>query len=153
MLSDHVAQFMYPKRKATIRRVRRDGGRIPAHAAAAAVPGALAPTRPSQSSEAARRGRHAGFHRLADLIIDHYHKKKTIKQGLRWHELMVRLTGPIVRELDAVFVNGAKFTAAMRAVEDDYRSKSRQVVLQDWLRRPTRERIFDNLMRLTSSLQ
>jgi hypothetical protein len=26
-------------------------------------------------------------------------------------------------------------------------------VLQDWLRRPTRERIFDNLMRLTSSLQ
>ena len=53
----------------------------------------------------------------------------------------------------SVLVHGAKFTAAMRAVEDDYRSKSRQVVLQDWLRRPTRERIFDNLMRLTSSLQ
>ena len=27
-----------------------------------------------------------------------------MKQGLHWHELMVRLTGPIVRELDAVFV-------------------------------------------------
>ncbi len=53
----------------------------------------------------------------------------------------------------SVRVQGAKFAAAMRAVEDDYRSKSRQVVLQDWLRRPTRERIFDNLMRLTSSLQ
>ena len=39
-----------------------------------------------------------------ELIIDHYHKKKTIRQGLHWHELMVRLTGPIVRELDAVFV-------------------------------------------------
>ena len=53
----------------------------------------------------------------------------------------------------SVLVHGAKFTAAMRAVEDDYRSKSRQVVLQDWLRRPRREQIFDNLMRLTSSLQ
>ena len=53
----------------------------------------------------------------------------------------------------SVLVHGAKFTAAMRAVEDDYRSKSRQVALEEWLRRPTRERIFDNLMRLTSSLQ
>jgi cardiolipin synthase A/B len=48
----------------------------------------------------------------------------------------------------SVLVHGAKFTAAMRAVEDDYRSKSRQVVLQEWLRRPRREQIFDNLMRL-----
>ena len=31
----------------------------------------------------------------------------------------------------SVLVHGAKFTAALRAVEDDYRSKSRQVVLQD----------------------
>jgi cardiolipin synthase A/B len=53
----------------------------------------------------------------------------------------------------SVLVHGATFTAAMRAVEDDYRSNSRQVVLEDWLRRPTRERVFDNLMRLTSSLQ
>jgi hypothetical protein len=29
----------------------------------------------------------------------------------------------------------------------------RQVVLEDWLKRPRRERVFDNLMRLTSSLQ
>jgi cardiolipin synthase len=53
----------------------------------------------------------------------------------------------------SVLVHGAEFTSAMRAVEDDYRAKSRQVVLEDWLRRPTRDRIFDNLMRLTSSLQ
>ena len=53
----------------------------------------------------------------------------------------------------SVLVHGAKFTAAMRAVEDDYRSKSRQVLLEDWLKRPRRERVFDNLMRLTSSLQ
>jgi cardiolipin synthase len=41
----------------------------------------------------------------------------------------------------------------MRAVEDDYRAKSRQVVLSDWLKRSRREKVFDNLMRLTSSLQ
>ena len=53
----------------------------------------------------------------------------------------------------SVLVHGAKFTSAMRAVEDDYRSKSRQVLLEDWLKRPRPERVFDNLMRLTSSLQ
>ena len=292
--------------------VRRDGSRVPAHVAAAAIPGALAPTDLRNHRKLLVVDGVVGFTGSQNLIIDHYHKKKTIKQGLHWHELMVRLTGPIVRELDAVFVtdwysetdellpldtspvrpeddiglvdaqilpsgpsfdndnnlklfaamihnarqrisvtspyyvpdetiqmalvtagsrgldvelfvseigdqfmvfhaqrsyyeqllragvtidlyraptilhakhlsidddvavigssnldirslslhmelsvlvHGAKFTAAMRAVEDDYRSKSRQVVLQDWLRRPTRERIFDNLMRLTSSLQ
>lgn len=53
----------------------------------------------------------------------------------------------------SVLVHGAKFAADMRAVEDGYRSKSRQVVLEDWLRRPRRERVFDNLMQLASELQ
>jgi cardiolipin synthase A/B len=53
----------------------------------------------------------------------------------------------------SVLVHGDDFTAAMRAIEDDYRSNSREVVLEEWLRRPARARIFDNLMRLTSSLQ
>jgi cardiolipin synthase A/B len=41
----------------------------------------------------------------------------------------------------------------MRAVEDDYRSKSRQVLLEDWVGRPRRDQVLDNLMRLTSALQ
>ena len=53
----------------------------------------------------------------------------------------------------SVLVHGAHFTTAMRAVEDDYRSKSRPVLLEEWRKRPRREQIFDNLMRLTSSLQ
>jgi cardiolipin synthase len=53
----------------------------------------------------------------------------------------------------SVLVHGATFTTTMRAIEDDHRSKCRQVALEDWLRRPTPERIFDNLMRLTSSPQ
>jgi cardiolipin synthase len=38
----------------------------------------------------------------------------------------------------SVLVHGADFTAAMRAVADDYRSNSRGVVLEEWLRRPAR---------------
>ena len=37
-------------------------------------------------------------------------------------------------------------------VEDDYRAKSRLLNLDEWLGRPRGEKVFDNLMRLTSSL-
>jgi cardiolipin synthase len=312
VLSDHVAQFMYPYRKATIRILAEMGAEY-----RPMLP--LQPLRGRWRRPDLRNHRKllvvddaVGFTGSQNMIIDHYHKKKGIKKGLHWHELMVRLSGPIVRELNAVFVtdwysetdellpldtspvrpssdsevvdaqilpsgpsfdndnnlklfaamihnarrrisitspyyvpdetiqmalvtagsrgldvelfvseigdqfmvfhaqrsyyeqllragvkiylyraptilhakhlsidddvavigssnldirslslhmelsvlvHGAEFTAAMRAVEDDYRSKSRQVVLEDWLRRPSPERIFDNLMRLTSSLQ
>ncbi|MFL6047966.1 MAG: phospholipase D-like domain-containing protein [Propionibacteriaceae bacterium] len=312
VLSDHVAQFMYPNRKQTIRRFAEMGAEY-----RPMLP--LQPLRGHWRRPDIRNHRKlvvvdgaVGFTGSQNMIIDHYHKKKGIQRGLHWHELMVQLTGPVVRELDAVFVtdwysetdellpldtspvrpdddselvdaqvlpsgpsfdndnnlklfaamiqnarrrisvtspyyvpdetiqmamvtagsrgldvelfvseigdqfmvfhaqrsyyeqllragvkiylyraptilhakhlsidddvavigssnldirslslhmelsvlvHGAEFTAAMRAVEDDYRSKSRQVVLEDWLRRPTRDRIFDNLMRLTSSLQ
>jgi cardiolipin synthase A/B len=312
VLSDHVAQFMYPNRRTTIHRLAEMGaGYRPM------LP--LQPLRGRWRRPDLRNHRKllvvdnaVGFTGSQNMIVDHYHKKKGIRQGLHWHELMVRLTGPVVRELDAVFVtdwysetdellaldtspvrpgddadlvdaqilpsgpsfdndnnlklfaamihnarkrisitspyyvpddtiqmavvtaasrgldvelfvseigdqfmvfhaqrsyyeqllragvkiylyraptilhakhlsidddvavigssnldirslslhmelsvlvHGATFTAAMRAVEDDYRSNSRQVVLEEWLRRPPRERIFDNLMRLTSSLQ
>jgi cardiolipin synthase len=312
VLSDHVTQFMYPSRRATLRRFAEMGAEY-----RPMLP--LQPLRGHWRRPDLRNHRKlvvvdgaVGFTGSQNMIIDHYHKKKGIKRGLHWHELMVRLTGPVVRELDAVFVtdwysetdellpldtspvrlgdedelvdaqilpsgpsfdndnnlklfaamiqnarkrisvtspyyvpdetiqmamitagargldvelfvseigdqfmvfhaqrsyyeqllragvkiylyraptilhakhlsidddvavigssnldirslslhmelsvlvHGATFTAAMRAVEDDYRSNSRQVVLEDWLRRPTRERVFDNLMRLTSSLQ
>ena len=41
----------------------------------------------------------------------------------------------------------------IRKVEDDYRAKSKEILLEDWLKRPRAEKLFDNLMRLTSSLQ
>jgi cardiolipin synthase len=312
VLSDHVAQFMYPDRKETLKRFKAMGAHyLPM------LP--LQPLRGHWHRPDLRNHRKlvivdgvVGFTGSQNMIADHYHKKKGIKRGLHWHELMVRLTGPTVRELDAVFVtdwysetdellpldtspvrpgadaelvdaqilpsgpsfdndnnlklfaamiqnarrrisvtspyyvpdetiqmamvtagsrgldvelfvseigdqfmvfhaqrsyyeqllragvkiylyraptilhakhlsidddvavigssnldirslslhmelsvlvHGAEFTAAMRAVEDDYRAKSRQVMLSDWLQRPRREKVFDNLMRLTSSLQ
>jgi cardiolipin synthase len=52
-----------------------------------------------------------------------------------------------------MLVHGREFCDRMRAVEDSYRAASKQIHLDAWLRRPTREKVFDNLMRLTSSLQ
>lgn len=52
-----------------------------------------------------------------------------------------------------MLVHGKDFCDEMRAVEDSYRAASRQIHLEEWLKRPTREKVFDNLMRLTSSLQ
>jgi len=50
-------------------------------------------------------------------------------------------------------VHGKEFCDRMRAVEDSYRANSKQIHLDEWLKRPTSEKVFDNLMRLTSSLQ
>ena len=52
-----------------------------------------------------------------------------------------------------MMVHDRGFCDRMRVVEDSYREASSQIHLADWLQRPTREKVFDNLMRLTSSLQ
>jgi cardiolipin synthase len=52
-----------------------------------------------------------------------------------------------------MLVHDHEFCDRMRAVEDSYRAASHQIRLDEWLERPTREKVFDNLMRLTSALQ
>ena len=44
-----------------------------------------------------------GFTGSQNLIEHHYHKKNNIKKGLYYIELVARLTGPIVAQLDAAF--------------------------------------------------
>jgi cardiolipin synthase len=53
----------------------------------------------------------------------------------------------------SVLVHSREFVDRMRLVEDDYRSESELLRLEDWLRRPLAQKIGDNLARLTSSLQ
>ncbi len=45
-----------------------------------------------------------GFTGSHNLIEDTYHKRKNIKKGIHYIELVVRVTGPVVRELNAAFI-------------------------------------------------
>lgn len=53
----------------------------------------------------------------------------------------------------SVMIQGRDFVRSVRRVEDGYRARSRELVLDDWTGRPVSEKIRDNLARLTSSLQ
>jgi cardiolipin synthase A/B len=45
-----------------------------------------------------------GFTGSHNLVEDTYHKRGNIRKGIHYIELVVRITGPVVRELNAVFV-------------------------------------------------
>ncbi|MEV4687027.1 cardiolipin synthase [Microbacterium sp. LWH3-1.2] len=53
----------------------------------------------------------------------------------------------------SVLVRGEEFVRQMRAVEDMYRSLSRELTLEEWEKQPLRSTVLDNLARLTSALQ
>jgi cardiolipin synthase len=53
----------------------------------------------------------------------------------------------------SVVVHGRDFVDRMRAVEDDYRSNSDLLGLDEWMTRSVASKINDSLARLTSSLQ
>jgi cardiolipin synthase len=45
-----------------------------------------------------------GFTGSQNLIEDTYHKHENTRKGIRYMELVVRVTGPVVRELNAAFI-------------------------------------------------
>jgi cardiolipin synthase len=103
VLIDHLSLLMYPYRKKTEQVLREMGAEFRP----------MLPIRPIRDPH--RRidlrnhrklvvidGR-TGHTGSMNLIASHYHKKKALRRGLHWHELMVRMEGPVVRELDAVF--------------------------------------------------
>ncbi|MEO5534147.1 MAG: cardiolipin synthase [Pseudolysinimonas sp.] len=53
----------------------------------------------------------------------------------------------------SIMVRGEKFLAELRAIEDANRARSRELTLEEWLRRPIRHRTLDNLARLTAAVQ
>jgi cardiolipin synthase len=48
---------------------------------------------------------------------------------------------------------GGTFLQHLRAIEDDYRSRSHELTLEVWLRRPRLSRALDNVARLTAAVQ
>ncbi|MFP7762254.1 cardiolipin synthase [Marisediminicola sp. LYQ85] len=53
----------------------------------------------------------------------------------------------------SVMIRSHRFVDALREIEEDYRSTSRELTLDEWLTRPARSRVLDNLARLTSAVQ
>ncbi|GHD83405.1 cardiolipin synthetase 2 [Salinibacterium amurskyense] len=53
----------------------------------------------------------------------------------------------------SVMVRGAEFIADMRQLEAEYRSVSRELTLEEWMKRPRRSKVLDNLARLTAAVQ
>lgn len=53
----------------------------------------------------------------------------------------------------SVMVRGASFIRELRAIEQSYRDNSRELTLEQWLGRPAHMRIFDDLARVTATVQ
>jgi cardiolipin synthase len=53
----------------------------------------------------------------------------------------------------SVMVRGQTFVNRLRAIEDEYRSLSRELTLEEWLKQPRRSRVLDNVARLTATVQ
>ncbi|MGK9148174.1 cardiolipin synthase [Plantibacter flavus] len=104
VLFDHVASFLSPNRAQTAEALRAMGA-----SAEAMLP--LRPFRGQWQRPDLRNHRkivvvdgRIGFTGSQNLIDESYLKPANIARGLRWLELMVELEGPVVRELDAVFI-------------------------------------------------
>lgn len=104
VLSDHIAGFLAPHRRETREALRAMGAEW--HAM---LP--LRPFRGQWQRPDLRNHRKllivdgiVGHTGSQNLIADSYHKRVSARRGLHWKELMVRVEGPTVAELDAVFV-------------------------------------------------
>ncbi|WP_237562484.1 cardiolipin synthase [Glutamicibacter soli] len=104
VLFDHVATLTLPRRKETIQELDRLG--IEWHHM---LP--LKPHKGQWQRPDLRNHRkllivdgEVGFTGSQNLIDSTYLKPGNLRRGLHWKELMVRLEGPIVSELDAVFI-------------------------------------------------
>lgn len=53
----------------------------------------------------------------------------------------------------SVMVRGHSFVRELRKIEEGYRQNSRELVLEEWLRRPVLSQVLDNVARLSSAVQ
>jgi cardiolipin synthase A/B len=53
----------------------------------------------------------------------------------------------------SVMIRGRRFVNRLREIEAGYRATSRELTLEEWLRRPLRSQVLDNVARLTSAIQ
>lgn len=105
VLSDYIACLMYPDRNKTIDYLRSIGAEW--HAALPIRPWKGQWRRPDLRNH--RKilviDDAVGFTGSQNVIDASYNRKSNIKRGLRWHDLMVRIEGPAVIALEAVFAS------------------------------------------------
>ena len=53
----------------------------------------------------------------------------------------------------SVMIHGRSFVSRLREVEQSYREESRELTLEEWLKRPLRSKVLDNVARLTAAVQ
>ena len=53
----------------------------------------------------------------------------------------------------SVMIRGRRFVRQLREVEQEYREASHELLLDEWLARPFRSKVLDNVARLTSAVQ
>ena len=53
----------------------------------------------------------------------------------------------------SVMVRGATFVNKLRELEADYRSRSRELTLDEWREQPLRSKVLDNVARITATVQ
>ncbi|QWT23966.1 cardiolipin synthase [Subtercola sp. PAMC28395] len=105
VLSDHVSGFLLPRRTETLAEFSEMGAEWRAMLPLRPLKGQWQrPDLRNHRKLVVVDGR-IGFTGSQNLIDSTYLKKKNIARGLHWHELMMSLEGPAVRELDAVFVS------------------------------------------------
>ena len=104
VLTDHLAHLLNKPRRTTVAFL--DGHDIEWHAMLPLRPLRLQWQRPDMRNHrklVVIDGR-VGFSGSQNLIDASYNRSRNIKRGLHWVDLMMRLEGPVVRELDAVFI-------------------------------------------------
>lgn len=105
VLTDHLAAVMNPYRKETVAFLDEIGAQwhdmLP-----------LRPWRGQWRRPDLRNHRkllviddRVGFTGSQNMVDASYNKEGNVRRGLRWHDLMIRVEGPAVRALDAVFVS------------------------------------------------
>lgn len=102
VLTDHLSMLTYPHRRRTVQLLQEMGADFRP----------MLPINPFSGRRPDLRNHRklvvidgrVGHTGSMNMIAAHYHKRKALRRGLHWHELMMRMEGPVVRELDAVFV-------------------------------------------------
>jgi cardiolipin synthase A/B len=104
VLSDHIAQLGYPNRKETIEILREMGAQYRPMLPIQPFKGQLRRPDMRNHRKLVVIDDRVGYAGSQNMIKEHYHKKGNVRRGLHWVELMARFSGPVVRELDAVFI-------------------------------------------------